>query len=61
MAEQVILVTLFLGLLAFGALACCMLLCALIQILCYGFDFLSQKYSEMVSEIDNKSSKGEDK
>ena len=61
MLEQVILVALFLGLLAFSALACGMLLCALIQILCYGFDFLSQKYSEMVSEIDNKSSKGEDK
>ena len=57
MLEQVILVALFLGLLAFGALACGMLLCALIQIVCYGFDFLSQKYSEMV----NKLNKGEDK
>ena len=57
MIEQVILVALFIGLLAFGALACSMLLCALIQIVCYGFDFLSQKYSEMVS----KSNKGEDK
>ena len=57
MAEQVILVTLFLGLLAFGALACGMLLCALIQTVCFGFDFLSQKYSEMVSKLN----KGEDK
>ena len=61
MVEQVILVSLFLGLLAFGALACGMLLCALIQMVCYGFDFLSQKYSEMVSEINNKLNKGEDK
>ena len=61
MIEQVILVALFLGLLAFGALACSMLLCALIQIVCFGFDFLSQKYSEMVSEINEKLSKGEDK
>ena len=57
MIEQVILVSLFLGLLAFCALACGMLLCALIQIVCYGFDFMSQKYSEMV----NKLNKGEDK
>ena len=57
MIEQVILVALFLGLLAFGSLACGMLLCVLIQIICYGFDFLSQKYSEMVSKL----SKGEDK
>ena len=57
MLEQVILVALFLGLLAFGALACSMLLCALIQIVCYGFDFMSQKYSEMVSKLN----KGEDK
>ena len=57
MIEQVILVALFIGLLAFGALACGMLLCALIQIICYGFDFLSQKYSEMVSKLN----KGEDK
>ena len=57
MIEQVILVVLFLGLLAFGALACGMLLCALIQIVCFGFDFLSQKYSEMVSKLN----KGEDK
>ena len=61
MLEQVILVALFLGLLAFSALACGMLLCALIQILCYGFDFLSQKCSEMISEFDNKLNKGEDK
>lgn len=61
MVEQIILVALFLGLLAFGALACGMLLSALIQIVCYGFDFLSQKYSEMVSEINEKLSKGEDK
>lgn len=61
MVEQVILVAIFLGLLAFGALACGMLLSALIQIVCYGFDFLSQKYSEMVSEINDKLSKGEDK
>ena len=61
MVEQVILVTLFLCLLAFGALACGMLLCALIQLVCFGFDFLSQKYSEMVSEINNRLSKGEDK
>ena len=57
MIEQVILVSLFLGMLAFGALACGMLLCSLIQIICYGFDFLSQKYSEMVSKLN----KGEDK
>lgn len=57
MVEQVILVALFLGLLAFGALSCGMLLCALIQIVCYGFDLLSQKYSEMVSKLN----KGEDK
>ena len=57
MVEQIILVALFLGLLAFGALACGMLLSALIQIVCYGFDFLSQKYSEMLSKLN----KGEDK
>ena len=57
MIEQVILVVLFLGLLAFCALSCGMLLCALIQIVCYGFDFMSQKYSEMVSKLN----KGEDK
>ena len=57
MIDQVILVALFIGLLAFGALACGLLLCALIQIVCYGFDFLSQKYSEMVSKLN----KGEDK
>ena len=57
MIEQVILVALFIGLLAFGALACGMLLCVLIQLVCYGFDFLSQKYSEMVSKLN----KGEDK
>ena len=57
MIEQVILVSLFLVMLAFCALACGMLLCALIQIVCYGFDFLSQKYSEMVSKLN----KGEDK
>ena len=57
MIEQVILVVLFLGLLAFVALSCGMLLCALIQIVCYGFDFLSQKYSKMVSKLN----KGEDK
>ena len=61
MIEQVILVSLFLGLLAFCALACGMLLCALIQIVCYGFDFMSQKYSEIVSDINNKLNKGEDK
>ena len=57
MIEQVILVVLFLGLLAFCALSCGMLLCALIQMVCFGFDFLSQKYSEMVSKLN----KGEDK
>ena len=57
MVEQVILVALFIGLLAFGALACGMLLCVLIQMVCFGFDFLSQKYSEMVSKLN----KGEDK
>ena len=57
MVEQVILVALFLGLLAFGALACGMLLSALIQIVCYGLDFLSQKCSEMLSKLN----KGEDK
>ena len=57
MIEQIILVALFIGMLAFVALACGMLLCALIQIICYGFDFLSQKYSEMLSKLN----KGEDK
>ena len=57
MIEQVILIALFLGLLAFGALSCGMLLCSLIQMVCFGFDFLSQKYSEMVSKLN----KGEDK
>ena len=57
MIEQVVLVALFIGMLAFGALACGMLLCALILIICFGFDFLSQKYSEMVSKLN----KGEDK
>ena len=57
MIEQVILVVLFISMLAFGALACCMLLCALIQMVCFGFDFLSQKYYEMVSKLN----KGEDK
>ena len=57
MIEQVILVAIFIGLLAFCALACGMLLCALIQMVCFGFDFLSQKYSEMVSKLN----KGEDK
>ena len=57
MIEQVILVVLFLGLLTFGALSCGMLLCVLIQMICYGFDLLSQKYSEMVSKLN----KGEDK
>ena len=61
MVEQVILVALFIGLLAFCALSCGMLLCAFIQIVCYGFDFWSQKYSEMVSEVNNKLNKGEDK
>lgn len=56
MIEQVILVALFLGLLAFSALACSMLLCALIKLVCFGFDFLSQKYSEIVSKLN----KGED-
>ena len=57
MIEQVILVALFLCLLSFVALSCGMLLCTLIQIVCYGFDFLSQKYSEMLSKLN----KGEDK
>ena len=57
MIEQVVLVALFIGMLAFVALSCGMLLCALIQIVCYGFDFLSQKYSEMLSKLN----KGEDK
>lgn len=57
MIEQVILVALFLGILALGALSCGMLLCVLIQVVCYGFDFLSQKYSKIVSKL----SKGEDK
>ena len=57
MIEQVILVAIFIGLLALCALACGMLLCALIQMVCYGFDFLSQKYYEMVSKLN----KGEDK
>ena len=54
MIEQVVLVALFLGLLAFCALACGMLLCVLIQMVCFGFDFLSQKCSEVVSEINSK-------
>ena len=57
MIEQIILVLLFLGLLAFGALSCGLLLSALIQMVCFGFDFLSQKYSEIVSKLN----KGEDK
>lgn len=57
MIEQVILVALFLCMLAFCALSCGMLLCALIQMVCFGFDLLSQKYSEIVSKL----SKGEDK
>ena len=57
MIEQVILVAIFIGLLALCALSCGMLLCALIQIVCFGFDFLSQKYSEMLSKLN----KGEDK
>ena len=57
MIEQVILVALFLGFLSFGALACGMLLCGLIQIVCFGFDFLSQKCSVMLSKLN----KGEDK
>ena len=61
MIEQVILVAIFIGLLALCALACGMLLCALIQLVCFGFDFLSQKCSEMVSEVNNKLNKGEDK
>ena len=57
MIEQVVLVALFIGLLAFGALSCGMLVCALIQMVCFGFDFLSQKCSEMLSKLN----KGEDK
>ena len=57
MIEQVILVVLFLSLLTFCALACGMLLCVLIQMVCFGFDSLSQKYSEIVSKLN----KGEDK
>ena len=57
MIEQVVLVALFIGMLAFGALACGMLLCVLIQMVCFGFDLLSQKYSEMLSKLN----KGEDK
>ena len=57
MIEQVVLVALFIGMLAFGALACGMLLCVLIQMVCFGFDLLSQKYSEIVSKLN----KGEDK
>ena len=57
MIEQVILVALFICLLAFGALAYGMLFCVLIQIVCYGFDFLSQKCSEILSKLN----KGEDK
>ena len=57
MIEQVILVAIFIGLLALCALTCDMLLCALIQMVCFGFDLLSQKYSEMVSKLN----KGEDK
>ena len=57
MIEQIILVVLFIVMLTFGALSCGMLLCVLIQMVCFGFDFLSQKYSEMVSKLN----KGEDK
>lgn len=57
MIEQIILVALFIGLLVFSALTCSMLFCALIQMVCFGFDLLSQKYSEMVSKLN----KGEDK
>ena len=57
MVEQIILVALFIGLLALCALACGMLLCDLIQMVCFGFDLLSQKYSEIVSKLN----KGEDK
>ena len=57
MIEQVILVAIFIGLLALCALAFGMLLCALIQLVCFGFDLLSQKYSETVSKLN----KGEDK
>ena len=59
MIEQIILVALFLGLLAFSALACGMLLSALIQIVCYGFDFLSRKYSEIISDINSKLGDGD--
>lgn len=54
MVEQIILVVLFIGLVAFSALSCGLLLSALLQIVCYGFDFLSRKYSEIVSEINYK-------
>ena len=57
MIEQIILVALFIGMLTFGALSCGMLLCALIQIVCYGFDFFFFLYSEMLSKLN----KGEDK
>ena len=57
MVEQIILVALFIGMLAFSALSCGLLLSALIQMVCFGFDFLSQKYSEIVSKLN----KGEDK
>ena len=57
LVEQIVLVVLFLGLLAFGALSCGLLLSILIQIVCFGFDFLSQKCSEMLSKLN----KGEDK
>ena len=57
MVEQVILVALFLGMIAFCALSCGMLLSVLIQMVCFGFDFLSQKYSKIVSKLN----KGEDK
>ena len=57
LVEQIVLVVLFLCLLAFSALSCGLLLSALIKMVCFGFDFLSQKYYEMVSKLN----KGEDK
>ena len=54
MVQQVVLITIFIGLMALGALSVDFLLACLIQIVCFGFDFMSQKMVSMLS-------KGEDK
>lgn len=54
MIQQTVLITIFIGLMALGALSVGFLLACLTQIVCYGFDFVSQKMVNMLS-------KGEDK